>query len=314
MTARQPQTGLGASPFDLTNTEMYEAWCKLKLQDYPTSLADVVVTIKDPRKLTNAEHEEVLKCVRKANMAVYAADTGTDPDRDIPLKLASQLGIFDLDHNWLSDDDGLTSLTVVDEGARSNFIPYSNRTIKWHTDGYYNTADKQIQSLNLHCVSPSATGGENRLMDHEIAYMELRNKNPEYICALMAPDAMTIPPRIDDGGTAMRGEEAGPVFSICPKTGNLHMRYTIREHNVIWKDDAITREATQYLEDVLNGDSPYIFRGRLEPGMGLISTNVIHDRAGFENDENHTRLLYRARYYDRISGTDVLDVYPELSQ
>ncbi|MCW8915216.1 MAG: TauD/TfdA family dioxygenase [Magnetovibrio sp.] len=314
MTATQPQTDHVNSPFDLANTEMYEAWCQSKLKDYPTSLADLVVTIKDPRKLTNEEREELLKRVQKANMAVYVADTGTDPDRDIPLKLASQMGIFGLDHNWLADDDGLTSLTVVDEGARRNFIPYSNRTIKWHTDGYYNTADKQIQSLNLHCVCPSATGGENQLMDHEIAYMELRNKNPEYIRALMAPDAMTIPARIDDGGTTVRAEEAGPVFSICPKTGNLHMRYTIREHNVIWKDDAITLEAVQYLEDLLNGDSPYIFRGRLEPGMGLVSTNVIHDRAGFEDDETHTRLLYRARYYDRIAGTDVLDVYPELSQ
>ncbi len=33
------------------------------------------------------------------------------------------------------------------------------------------------------------------------------------------------------------------------------------------------------------------------------SNNVLHDRAGFSDDESHRRLLYRARYYDRIAGT-----------
>ncbi|MCP4933031.1 MAG: hypothetical protein GY927_02225, partial [bacterium] len=100
----------------------------------------------------------------------------------------------------------ITSLTVRDEGIRQNFIPYSNRLIKWHTDGYYNTAAEQIQTLNLHCVSPAATGGKNRLMDHEIAYILLRDKNPDYIRSLMAPDAMTIPARIDEGGKIGRHE------------------------------------------------------------------------------------------------------------
>jgi len=301
-----------ASPFDQGNETLYEAWCARKLQDYPQTLGDLVVEVKDPRRLSTAEHEALLARVRKANMAIYVGGTGEDPDRDIPLMMGTQLGVTKLNHNWLADGDGLTSLTVDQSGARRNYIPYSNRAIKWHTDGYYNTAKEQIQTLNLHCVSPAAEGGENRLMDHEIAYMALRNENPDFIRALMAPDAMTIPARIDEGGTVARREEAGPVFSICPGTGNLHMRYTIREHNVVWKGDAVTRDAVAYLENLLESDSPYIFRGRLEPGMGLVSTNVLHDRAAFSDDEAHVRLIYRARYFDRIKGADLSDVYPDL--
>jgi hypothetical protein len=47
--------------------------------------------------------------------------------------------------------------------------------------------------------------------------------------------------------------------------------------------------------------------------MGLVGNNVLHDRAGFNDDETHHRLLYRARYYDRIRGTAVNEVYPGLS-
>ncbi len=39
-----------------------------------------------------------------------------------------------------------------------------------------------------------------------------------------------------------------------------------------------------------------------EPGWGLICNNVLHTRTGFA-DGQPPRLLYRARYYDRLAGT-----------
>ena len=41
----------------------------------------------------------------------------------------------------------------------------------------------------------------------------------------------------------------------------------------------------------------------LAPGQGLICNNVLHDRTGF-HDNGPARLLYRGRYYDRITGTE----------
>ena len=103
---------------------------------------------------------------------------------------------------------------------------------------------------------------------------------------------------VEDGKTA-RQEESGPVFSITP-AGYLHMRYTIRVNNVIWADDALTREAVAYLEGILNSDSPYIYRGLLQPGMGLSSNNVLHDRAAFSESAECKRRYYRARYFDQL--------------
>ncbi|MEZ5453745.1 MAG: TauD/TfdA family dioxygenase [Thiothrix sp.] len=292
------------SPFPLDDETLYQRWREQKLQNYPICLEDLVVEVNDPRNLTETEHQAILARCRKANMAVYASKTGTDPDRSIPLRLAEQFGLRRLDHNWLADDDGLTSLTVANGGQREHYIPYSNRPIQWHTDGYYNPADRQIHALLLHCVQSAPQGGENRLLDPEFVYLRLRDQNPDYIRALMQPDVMTIPARTD-GNDVARAENTGPVFSVDPPTGDLHMRYTIRGRNVAWKDDPLTREALNALSDWLDCGSSYVFRGKLEPGMGLISNNVLHDRGGFEDTPQQRRLLYRARFMDRLAGTGV---------
>lgn len=296
------------SPFNLDNDELYQRWRDQKLKDYPIDLGDLLVEINDPRNISDSEHAALLERCRKANMALYISNTGTDTDPEIPLAMARRFGLQNINKNWLADDTGLTSLTVREEGVRSGYIPFSSRAINWHTDGYYNPADKQVHALNLHVTQQAASGGENALMDHEIAYIMLREVNPEYIRALMEPSAMTIPARIDEGGTVARQEEPGPVFSIMP-SGDLHMRYTIRVNNVIWADDPVSREALAYLEELLNSDSPYIFRGRLESGMGLVSNNVLHDRAAFSDDATHKRHYYRARYFDRLGGTSIADIY-----
>ncbi len=123
--------------------------------------------------------------------------------------------------------------------------------------------------------------------------------NPDFIIALMAPDAMTIPANIKEG-KIIRPDRKGPVFSTWGDN-NLHMRYTARAHNVIWKNNQITHAAVQALDNLLNSADPAIFRATLESGWGLISNNVLHDRSGFEDDKDATRLLYRLRYFDALS-------------
>ncbi len=286
--------------FDLDNASAYAAWRDRKLATHPRALGDLLVDIAVPQRLTFAEREALLARCAVANMAIYTSPTGSDPDKDIPRLLGRQLGLEHLDANRLADDDGISPLAVAPAGTRTEFIPYTDRGIKWHTDGYYNMLDRQIHGMVLHCVQSAESGGENQLMDHEIAYILLRDENPDYIRALMAPDAMTIPPRLEAGEVA-RATQTGPVFAVYPD-GHLHMRYTARTVSIEWKDDAATRGAVAALERILAGDSPWIFRGRLEPGMGLVCNNVLHDRAPFADSDTRKRLLYRARYFDRIAA------------
>ena len=289
------------SPFDLDNDTAYHAWLENKMDDYPQTLEDIIVEVNDPRKLSEAEYKVIRDLVKKTNMAIYAGNTGDDPDKSIPAELARQFGLTMPDDNR-GADDGITALRVVGDEWRGEYIPYTNRSIHWHTDGYYNTIDRQINSLFLHCVNPAVSGGENALLDHEIIYIRLRQENPDYIRALMDPHVMMIPANVSKEGEVIRPDRYGPVFSITAD-GNLHMRYTARTRSIKWKQNKAAREAVALLHDYLHTDSPYIYRGTLQSGQGLISNNVLHDRSGFEEDDEHKRLLYRMRYYQRIDNT-----------
>jgi hypothetical protein len=300
---REGTARAAGSPFDLAEDAPYRAWRDAKLEAYPCRLEDLIVEVRDPRDLTASEHRALLDRCQVANMAIYASHCGELEDRELLRALGARLGLLRLDRNLNADEDAITPLRVADDGPRKSYIPYTNRAIDWHTDGYYNALEQQVYGMALHCVYAAREGGENALLDHEIAYIWLRDENPDYVRALMASDVMTIPANTDEGGE-LRPQRSGPVFMLRPD-GRLHMRYTRRKRNVEWKADPLVSEAGAWLAAALAGASPYLFRARLEPGWGLVCNNVLHTRTAFTDDPDpgRRRLLYRGRYYDRIAGT-----------
>lgn len=288
-----------ASPFDPDNAAGYRAWRAAKLAGYPADLGELTVAIGDPRRLAAGERSALVRACRRANMAVYVS-RARDADPELPRALGRQLGLARLDRNFLADDDGISHVTVAAEAARGEFIPYTNRPIRWHTDGYYNAPARRVRAMLLHCVRRAAAGGENTLVDHEIVYLMLRDEDPGHVRALMVSDAMTIPAREDEDGVA-RPAQTGPVFSIEPDGGALHMRYTARTKSIEWKRDPAVEAAVAALARVLASASPYHHRIVLEPGMGIVCNNVLHERTGFVDDPTAPRLLYRARYHDRVA-------------
>jgi hypothetical protein len=117
----------------------------------------------------------------------------------------------------------------------------------------------------------------------------------------MQPQAMTIPPNVEQGHQ-IRGARSGPVFSVDPQTETLHMRYSARKRNIEWFDDELTRDAAALITEIL-ADEASVIRYQLQAGEGIVCNNVLHNRTGFRDDENLSRLLYRARYYDRVANT-----------
>lgn len=287
------------SPFDLADNDAYLRWRERKLAQAITKADELLVEIADPARLSAAERGELLARCSRSNMAIYS--TAAAMDELAVQRLGEQLGLLRLDANWLAGEQGVSRIAVhPGDGTRQAYIPYTDRAIKWHTDGYYTPPERQIRGMILHCAQPSAQGGENRLLDHEIAYLMLRDADPESVRALSAPDAMTIPERTDDQGVA-RAAQTGPVFSV-DGGGNLHMRYTARTRSIEWKPDDATSAAVAALERLLDSELPHVFHTRLQPGMGLLCNNVLHDRAAFTDDPAQPRLLFRARYLDRVSS------------
>ncbi len=287
-------------PLDLNSNSSYLRWRDRKLEQAITDTGKLIVEIKDPRALTQAEHGALLDRCRRSNMAIYT--TGGEPvDEEMVRQFGLQFGLNSLDANWLAGEQGITRVTVcADDGLRQAYIPYTDKPIKWHTDGYYNPPERKIRGMIMHCVQSAGQGGENRLLDHEIAYLMLRDENPDFIRALSAADAMTIPERIDEDGVA-RATQTGPVFSVN-SDGTLQMRYTARTRSILWKQDDATLAAVAALEKLLASNMPHIHRLRMEPGMGLLCNNVLHDRTAFVDDAATPRLMYRARYHERIAG------------
>ena len=66
-----------------------------------------------------------------------------------------------------------------------------------------------------------------------------------------------------------------------------------------------TQQAVARINEIL-ADENMVLMHRLAAGQGVICNNVLHNRTGFEDSESQQRLVYRARYYDRIANTGML--------
>ncbi len=288
-----------ANPFDLTDLAAYADWRSRKLEQLQCDAGALAVDIENPMQLQVDERERLLSLIDRHNMAVYRLADAQNRDKEIVHALGRAVGLNRLDSNLRADEDSVTSLEVRPQQG-NQYIPYTNRRLSWHTDGYYNHLDRQVRGLIMHCAQPAAEGGENALIDHELMYIRLRDENPAYIEALMQPEAMTIPPN-QENGVEIRPAQPGPVFSVDTQSGRLHMRYSARTRNIEWFDDAVTRSAAAAITDFLQDDS-ITCRLRLRAGEGIICNNVLHNRTGFTDTDTQKRLMYRARYYDRVAA------------
>lgn len=293
-------------PFSLKDEESYAAWRAAKLAAYPKAAPELRVSIRDLASPTAAEREALLSLCARANMALYdAGELGTDPVRVRPAlrSLAETLNMRHMEDHRSGEADGIVAIEVADQGGRAGYIPYSTRPISWHTDGYYNYHGPShcVQAMVLHCVRDAAEGGVNGLLDQDIAYIRLRDRDPAFVAALMHPEAMTIPPGEEAHGRP-RPDNTGPVFFVDPATGALIMRYTARKRYVSWRQDETTRRALEALEEILETD-PLILTYKMRPGEGMVCNNVLHNRTGFDNHGAAAgRLLYRVRYYGRLNA------------
>jgi alpha-ketoglutarate-dependent taurine dioxygenase len=288
-----------ASPFDLAADGAYSAWRARKLAQAPADAGKLVVRIVDPASPSAAETAAIRVLCRNHNMAFYRTEGELDKAR--LLAFAARLGLGDIERPLLTGEDGVTELAVAGmaESRRGIYIPYSNKPLSWHTDGYYNPVGQWVLGMLLHCVRPAESGGEAQFLDPEIAYIRLRDANPAYVAALIHPQTLTIPANEAKAGVE-RGAETGPVLAVIG--GRLAMRYTHRLRSAVWRDDAATAAAREFLRELLEEGDPLMLTHRLAAGEGIISNNVLHRRTGFENPAGSGtgRLLYRARYRQRV--------------
>jgi len=292
------------SPFDLNSATAYATWRAQKLADAEKALNSGFIEISDPKNLTDSERNEIFSRCEATNIALYS----TPPEsNDSTLRanlraMAESLGMGDPEGHRSKGDKAIVALTVSNRPSQRGFIPYSRKALNWHTDGYYNAPDNTIRGFILHCVQDAMAGGINQVLDNDIAYIRLRDENPDYIVALTHPEAMTIPETHEEDGT-LRPASIGPVFSI--EGDDLIMRYTARTRSIEWRDDQTTRDAVAFLQNLLIEGDPLMLEVKLQPGQGVFNNNVLHNRTAFDPNEvgnDSRRIMYRVRFNKRIGS------------
>lgn len=291
-----------SNPYHIADKKAYHHWRDIKLATYPIDESEWLVNINNLDNVDRNEKLRILQHCNKYNMAVYQTNDKMT-DSGTLCRFAKNFKLYRLNRHRYASENGISAVSISENTAQEEFIPYTNKQLGWHTDGYYNQRSQRVYAFILHCVEPAASGGINKLLDPDIAYIRLRDENPHFIEALMAPDCMTIP-AYDIGDGQRRPESTGPVFDIEPTSGKLYMRYTARKHNIVWKNDALTIDAVAFLTEILANED-YVITHKLQAGQGIITNNVLHNRTSFVDNPDKKRLLYRARYLERITEIEM---------
>lgn len=296
-------------PFNLSCPVDFEKWADQKLSFYRTDrikdIAQAIVIGAD-----GSVDEDRIKAIKQRvgryGFALYRIDGRHEFGPGELNRLGDSLGLRQLDANLCASEDRISVITdeSATEGNKQRYIPYSNRPLNWHTDGYYNPRHQAVRAFILHCNQPAASGGESGLIDPEIIYLFLRRKNPDFIRALCRPDVMQIPAN-DQDGKCLREKTCSSVFQISDDRRTMSMRYSQRKRHIHWLDDDLTQEALEELNRLLATDADWSLSMRLQAGEGIISNNALHCRRQYLDDKSSRREFLRARYYNAIeTGTN----------
>jgi len=258
------------------------------------------VVISNLVNMTSNELGLINNQLEMFNYAVYDSSQSSFDFDQVLSQFAEQLGLFELDQHHCVEEDKITKIFDNTDKSKSLYIPYTNKPINWHTDGYYNPQDQIVYSFILHCENPAFEGGVNGLLDQDQVFIYLMSQNPLYIDALMQSDVMTVPENRQDG-ILIRPETSTAIFAVINNHHDVLMRYSMRKRNIVFKQDFLTLEALACMDEFINSDSSPHDNIKLKAGQGVICNNVLHKRTSFKDKLGSERLYYRARFYNRVS-------------
>ena len=284
------------SPFKIENETEYKKWRETKLSLYPAKKENFFIKL-DNENLNKIDISSLKKIINKYNFALYEFNKKLT-DKNLQ-EFCSKLKLTDSISNPLADDDDISNITdqseLKEKKSGVEYIPYTNKQLNWHTDGYYYPIEDSVKSFLLHCENPADNGGQNILLDHEIIYIYLRDHNPDFIEILMQNNIMKIPKNNNIIGSS---SVAGPVFYI-DKEGCLNMRFTSRQQNIIWQKSDMIKKIKDYIFSFIAEDNKYVINILLKENQDYIANNILHKREKYIDGENK-RLLKRLRFSRRV--------------
>ena len=263
-------------------------WAEEKERNIPHNIDGIIVNIHDINNVKISEIAKIKETINKCNSCIYSSKIALKSNTNL-LKFVESVGMRTYDRNNIESNE-ISTITPL-ESNKINYIPYTNKSLNWHTDGYYDK--KSIFSWLLHCVHPATHGGENYLLDHELALREYVLRYDD-VNNLMSEDALTIPESKDTS----RSEISTYIFSIKNQYKKLHMRFSMRKDNIGTSPKA--GDAVTKLKEIIENDcAKYSLTYKLQKNEGIITNNILHGRKAFKDDKVKRKLL-RIRSYERL--------------
>ena len=263
-------------------------WAEEKERNIPHNIDGIMVNIHDINNVKISEIAKIKETINKCNSCIYSSKIALKSNTNL-LKFVQSVGMRTYDRNNIESNE-ISTITPL-ENNKINYIPYTDKSLNWHTDGYYDK--KSIFSWLLHCVHPATHGGENYLLDHELALREYVLRHDD-INNLMSEDALTIPESRDTS----RSEISTYIFSIKNQYKKLHMRFSMRKDNIGTSPKA--GDAVTKLKQTIENDcAKYSLTYKLQKNEGIITNNILHGRKAFKDDKVKRKLL-RIRSYERL--------------
>jgi len=263
-------------------------WAEEKEKNIPHNVNEILVNIHDINNVKISEISKIKETVNRYNSCIYSSKVALKTNTNL-LKFVESVGMRTYDCNNIESNE-ISTITPL-QNNKINYIPYTDKSLNWHTDGYYDR--KSIFSWLLHCVNPATQGGENYLLDHELALREYVLRNDD-ITNLMAEDALIIPESKD----TLRSEISTYIFSFKNPYKKLHMRFSMRKDNIGTSPKA-SSAITKLKEIIENDCAKYSLTYKLQKNEGIITNNILHGREAFKDDKVKRKLL-RIRSYERL--------------
>ena len=263
-------------------------WAEEKERNIPHNVNEILVNIHDINNVKISEIYKIKETINRYNSCIYSSKVALKTNTNL-LKFVESVGMRTYDRNNIESNE-ISTITPL-QNNKINYIPYTDKSLNWHTDGYYDR--KSIFSWLLHCVNPATQGGENYLLDHELALREYVLRNDD-IDNLMAEDALIIPESKD----TLRSEISTYIFSFKNPYKKLHMRFSMRKDNIGTSPKA-SSAITKLREIIENDCAKYSLTYKLQKNEGIITNNILHGREAFKDDKVKRKLL-RIRSYERL--------------
>ena len=270
-------------------SEDFIEWSAKKDLNIPSNINDLKVSISDINHVSKAEISQIKQKLTKFNCCIYASGTDLDDNSKI-MRFAQSLGMRTFDSHNI-DDSAISTISANKDENNIRYIPYTNKGLNWHTDGYYDS--KPIFSWLLHCIEPALSGGENFLLDHELAIREYILKYDDIIY-LTNNETFSIP--TDE--VAKREITSNYVCDMNNEYKKLHMNFSMRKENIIVNKNS--ESAMSKLIKIIKEDcKKYHLTYKLSKSEGIVSNNILHGRNAFK-DGRVMRKILRIRSHERL--------------